>query len=124
MLTVEKQEQIRRAYFIEEKSIRAICSDIHCAAKTVRKALASAEPVAYTLQTPRPAPVLGPYHERIAALLAENATLPAQTTLHRAPHLHPVAGGGLSGCGVHAAWLCGPVAGRTKATGGVLAAGI
>jgi transposase len=85
MLTVEKQEQIRRAYFIEEKSIRAICSDLHCAAKTVRKALASAEPAAYTLQTPRPAPVLGPYHERIAAFLAENATLPRKQryTAHR-----------------------------------------
>ena len=58
---------------------------MQCAAKTVRKALASAEPAAYTLQTPRPAPVLGPYHERIAALLAENATLPRKQryTAHR-----------------------------------------
>ncbi len=41
MLTVEKQEQIRRAYFIEEKSIRAICSDLHCAANTIRLRWAS-----------------------------------------------------------------------------------
>ncbi|HQE92204.1 MAG TPA: IS21 family transposase [Anaerolineae bacterium] len=82
---MEKREQIRRAYFIEEKSIRAICSDLHCTARTVHKALASAEPGAYTLQTPRPAPVLGPYHERIAALLAENATLSRKQryTAHR-----------------------------------------
>ena len=72
MLTVEKREQIRRAYFIEEKSIRAICSDLHCAAKTVRKALASAEPAEYTLQTPRPAPVLGPYHDQLALCRLES----------------------------------------------------
>lgn len=85
MLTVEKREQIRRAYYIEQKSIRAICSDLHCSARTVRKALESAETVPYTLQTPRPAPVLGPYHARIAALLAENATLPRKQryTAHR-----------------------------------------
>lgn len=85
MLTVEKREQIRRAYHVEEKSIRAICTELACSAKTVRKALASAEPAQYTLHTPRSAPVLGPYQERIQALLAENATLPRKQryTAHR-----------------------------------------
>jgi len=76
MLTVEDREVIRRAYFIEEKSIREIARERHHSRKTIRKALASAEAEQYTLTQPRSAPVLGAYTARIDALLAENTTLP------------------------------------------------
>lgn len=76
MLKVEDKEAIRRAYFVEEKSIRQIAREMHHARKTIRKALASAEAESYTLTQPRSAPVLGPYKARIDALLAENETLP------------------------------------------------
>lgn len=76
MISVEQREKIRRAYFVEEKSIRQIARELKCSRPTVRKAIASAEPASYTLTVSRPAPVLGPYKERIRELLAENERLP------------------------------------------------
>jgi transposase len=76
MISVEERENIRRAHFIEKKTLRQIAREMHVARKTVRKAIASAEPGTYTYREPRPAPILGPFKQRIADLLAENATLP------------------------------------------------
>lgn len=76
MIKVEQQEAIRRAYFIEGRSIRAIAREFHCGRAAVRKAIASAEAVRYTRKRAREAPVLGPYKARIDQLLAENMRLP------------------------------------------------
>jgi transposase len=76
MISVEQREKIRRAYFVEEKSIRQIARELRCSRPTVRKAITSPEPASYTLTVPRPAPVLGPYKERVRELLAENERLP------------------------------------------------
>ena len=76
MISVETREQIRRAYFIEHKSIRHIARELKCSRHTVDKAIASAEPARYTLSVPRPSPVLGPYKETIDQYLAESARLP------------------------------------------------
>lgn len=76
MISVETREQIRRAYFIEHKSIRHIARELKCSRHTVDKAIASAEPARYTLSVPRPSPVLGPYKAFIDQCLAENARLP------------------------------------------------
>jgi len=76
MISVERREKIRRAYFVEGKKIRQIAREFGCSRPTVRKAIASPEPMAYTLTVSRPAPVLGPYKERIQELLAENERLP------------------------------------------------
>jgi transposase len=76
MISVEQRERIRRAYFVEEKKIRQIARELKCSRPTVRKAIASPEPAAYTLTVSRPDPVLGPYKERIKELLAENERLP------------------------------------------------
>jgi transposase len=76
MLRVEDKEAIRRAFYIEEKSIREIARELHHARKTVRKALASAEAETYTLTEPSPAPVLGPFKARIDELLADNVNAP------------------------------------------------
>ncbi len=76
MITVDDREAIRRAYFVERKSIRQIARELHHSRKTIDKALASAAPQPYTLSTPRPAPKLGPYHAHIQALLTENDRLP------------------------------------------------
>jgi len=73
---VEDKEAIRRAFYIEGKSIREIAREMHHSRKTVRKALAAAEAETYTLTEPRPAPVLGPFKARIDALLAENGNAP------------------------------------------------
>jgi len=39
MVTVEKKEEIRRAYFVDKKSILQISEKFGCARKTVRKAI-------------------------------------------------------------------------------------
>ena len=76
MIKVDEKERIRRAHYVERKSIRQIAQELGHSRKTVRKALASAEPERYKLKQARRAPVLGPYKARIDALLAENETLP------------------------------------------------
>ena len=57
MIKVSKIEQIRRAYYLEGKSMRQIEREYHHAYKTIKKALASAEPGNYTLKEAREAPL-------------------------------------------------------------------
>jgi len=76
MISVDDRETIRRAYFVDHCSIRYIARTFHFSRKTIVKAIAAAEPARYTLTTPRAAPKLGPFRDRIQALLAENEHLP------------------------------------------------
>ncbi len=76
MIKVDERERIRRAYYIEKKSIRQIAREMHHSRATVRKAIASAEPETYTPTEPRKAPMLGPYMTQIDKLLEENERLP------------------------------------------------
>ena len=76
MITVIDRERIRRAYYIEGKSMRQIEREMHHGYWTIRKAIESAEHQPYTLSQPKPAPKLGPYKERIDKLLEKERTLP------------------------------------------------
>lgn len=76
MITLEQFEQIRRMYYLEEKSARQIARDLGCSRQTVSRALKADQPPVYTMSKPRPAPVLGPYQARLDALLQENKRLP------------------------------------------------
>jgi transposase len=76
MIKVDQREKIRRAYFLEHKSMRRIARELNHSRETVKQAIESAEPKTYTLKRPRDAPVLGPYKARINELLAENERLP------------------------------------------------
>ena len=76
MVSVEDREQIRRAYFIEGMSIRAIAERFGHGRRVIRQAIASADPPRYQRQQPPVAPVLGSYKERIEQLLVENEKLP------------------------------------------------
>jgi transposase len=76
MISVKKREQIRRAYFNENKSLRKIARELHCSRETVKKAIASSDAGQYTLTEPRAAPVLGPYKARIDELLKESERMP------------------------------------------------
>jgi hypothetical protein len=76
MIPVETRAQIRRVYVHENKTIRQIARELRCSRKSVQKAIRSVEPAAYTLQVPRPAPVLGPYKPAIEQLPAENERMP------------------------------------------------
>jgi len=78
MIKVDQKERIRRAYYVERKSIRAIAREFGHSRRTVKKAIESAEEGQYTLKKERAAPVLGEYKERIEELLRENEQLPAK----------------------------------------------
>jgi transposase len=72
MRTVEDYEEIRRAYFIDKLSIRAVQRKLGYDRETIRKAIVQAAPMPYTLKKPRDAPVVGPYKPRIIELLKES----------------------------------------------------
>lgn len=76
MKKVEDYEKIRRAYFIDHQSIRAIHREHGYDRETIRKAIANPAPQPYTLRKPRAAPVIGPYQQRIAELLEESQRQP------------------------------------------------
>jgi transposase len=72
MKKVEDYEVIRRAYFIEQLSIRAIRRKMGYDRDTIRKAIVQSAPQSYQLKQPREAPVLGPFKEKINQLLNES----------------------------------------------------
>lgn len=76
MLTVDQREQIRRAYFIEGKSIRQIAREGRHDRKTVRKALRDAGPPRYSLRRSRPRPVLGLFLAVVDRWLEEDQQRP------------------------------------------------
>lgn len=76
MIKVEKWEEIRRAYYVDGKSLRQIAAETGHAWRTIRRMVDSAEPVRYRHQVGREAPKLGPYKEQIGAWLAESERLP------------------------------------------------
>ncbi len=81
MIKVNKIEQIRRAYYVEGKSMRQIEREDHHSYRTIKKALESAEGSSYSLTEPREAPVLGQYKARIKELLEQNDKLPGKHRL-------------------------------------------
>ena len=76
MLTVKKWEQIRRAYYIEQKSIREIARETGHARRTIDRMLELEAPPTYRRRRPKRAHKLGPYKEHIQELLAQNQSLP------------------------------------------------
>jgi transposase len=81
MIKVSKKEDIRRAYYVEQKSLRQIAKQFRCCRRTINKALASAEAEHYTRKVPPAAPVLGQYKTRLEQLWGENANLPKKQRL-------------------------------------------
>lgn len=81
MIKVDKIERIRRAYYVDGKSMRQISREYQHSWHTIKKALAKAETGSYTLKEPRKAPVLGEYKGRIKELLEENDSLPRKHRL-------------------------------------------
>lgn len=76
MITVDEREIIRRAYFVEQKSIRQIARELKHSRVTIEKAIDKAESPGYKLTAGRSAPVLGAYKAMIEELLVENKKLP------------------------------------------------
>lgn len=103
MKTVEDYEQIRRAFFVEGLSIRAIHRKLQVDRQTIRKAIVEPVPKGYQLEQPRAAPVLGPYHERIHELLDESEKLPRKQRYTARTIFKILRAEGYQGCegGVH-----------------------
>ncbi len=76
MIIVEDYEAIRRAYYLEKKSIRQIAREQHHSRRTIRKAIQHVHPQPYLRTIPKPAPVFGAFQERVDELLTKNGTLP------------------------------------------------
>src|SRR5438552_1029028 len=76
MSIVEDYEAIRRAYYIEKKSIRQIAREQHHSRTTIRKAIDKVQPQPYQLRHPKPAPIFGSFQHRVDELLTKNKTLP------------------------------------------------
>jgi transposase len=72
MLVVETIAKIRRAYFVQQKPIKAICRELGLSRKVVRKVLRSeATEFRYTRER-QPLPKIGPWRDEIDALLLAN----------------------------------------------------
>jgi len=99
VLKVDQKEQIRRAFFIEGKSIRQIARERHHDRRTVRAAIRDASPSRYKLTNSRPMPVLGPYVAIIDEWLARDKFSPpkqhhtSRRIYHRLVEEHSFSGG-------------------------------
>src|SRR5947207_13833420 len=75
MLTVDDYGKIRRA-FRDGVSIRQIARIFHRTRRKIRQVLAEPQPRPYTRVKLPPAPVLGPFHSVIDAILAVDEAAP------------------------------------------------
>jgi len=73
MLVVETIAKIRRAYFVQGKSIKAICRELRVSRKVVRKVLRSEATEFHYEREEQPFPRIGPWKESLDRLLTENA---------------------------------------------------
>jgi transposase len=81
MLVVETIARIRRAHFVQGKSIKAICRELHVSRKVVRKVLRS-ESTEFRYERERqPMPRLGAWRAELDRLLASNEAKPARERL-------------------------------------------
>ena len=72
MLIVETIAKIRRAYFVQKRSIKAICRDLHVSRKVVRKVIRSETTEFHYERETQPLPKVGPWRDQLEALLLEN----------------------------------------------------
>ena len=72
MKGVDTIARIRRAFFVQGKTIKEIVRELHVSRNTVRKVLRSARPITYEREV-EPLPRLGPWKEELERLLTANA---------------------------------------------------
>src|SRR5437764_15076653 len=81
MLIVETIAKIRRAHFVQGKSIKAICRELGLSRKVVRKVIRSGATEFHYEREHQPLPKIGPWRERLDAILLANAAKPAREQL-------------------------------------------
>jgi transposase len=72
MLVVETVAKIRRAYFVQGKSIKAICRDLNLSRKVVRKVIRSEATEFHYEREKQPLPKIGPWTGELDRLLLAN----------------------------------------------------
>jgi len=87
MITVEQKEQIRRAFYIEGKSIRQIQRETGYHRQTIRQALQDSVVPQYKRKGPKSSPVLDPVKPIIDHWLAEDQNKPPKQR-HTAKRIH------------------------------------
>src|ERR1700690_2755173 len=72
MLIVETIAKIRRAFFVQGKSIKAICRELRVSRKTVRKVIRSDATEFHYEREAQPLPKIGPWQDKLDQLLLAN----------------------------------------------------
>ena len=72
MLVLETVAKVRRAYFVQKKSIKAICRELRVSRKVVRKVLRSEATEFHYERGEQPR--IGPWQDRLDRILASNET--------------------------------------------------
>jgi transposase len=81
MLVVETIAKIRRAHFVDGKSIKQICRELRVSRNTVRKVIRSGATEFTYGRTTQPRPKIDPWRSVLDAMLAENARRPKRERL-------------------------------------------
>ena len=81
MLVVETVARIRRAHFVQGKSIKLICRELGVSRKVVRKVLRSDATEFRYEREAQPLPRIGPWQEELDRLLASNEAKPSRERL-------------------------------------------
>ena len=81
MLVVETIAKIRRAHFVEGKSIKQICRELRLSRNTVRKVIRTGATEFTYDRTTQPRPKIDPWRPELDDMLAENARRPKRERL-------------------------------------------
>ncbi|MBO6672351.1 MAG: transposase, partial [Roseitalea sp.] len=81
MLVVETIAKIRRAHFIDGKSIKQICRELRVSRNTVRKVIRSGATEFTYDRTTQPRPKIDPWRSELDAMLADNTRQPKRERL-------------------------------------------
>jgi transposase len=81
MLVLETIAKIRRAYFVQQKTIKAICRELRVSRKVVRKVLRSEATEFHYERSEQPLPRIGPWQEALDRMLASNEAKPTRERL-------------------------------------------
>jgi transposase len=81
MLVVETVAKIRRAYFVQGKSIKSICREMRISRKVVRKVLRSEATEFHYERGEQPFPRIGPWQDELDRILASNDARPRRERL-------------------------------------------
>ena len=78
---MEAIAKVRRAYFVQGKSIKAICRELRVSRKVVRKVLRSGATAFEYERTAQPLPRIGPWKADLDRILSGNEATPARERL-------------------------------------------